>query len=133
MYALLADLVLSLHVSIVLFVVFGLCAILLGKALNWRWVRNPIMRIIHLACIAVVMLQAWVGVVCPLTTLEMWLRDQAGQQTYQGSFITHWLSVILYYDLPAWVFTLAYTLFALLVLLSWFWVKPRSFAHRNSV
>lgn len=131
MYGLLADIVLFLHVFIVVFVVFGLFAILLGRLLDWGWVRNPIMRVLHLVCIGVVVVQAWAGVVCPLTTLEMWLRKLAGQETYDGSFITHWLSAILYYDLPAWVFTVAYTLFALLVLFSWYWVKPRPFSREG--
>ena len=131
MYAFLADLVLSIHVLVVVFVVVGLIAILIGKKMAWQWVRNPFVRVMHLACIVVIVLQAWAGVVCPLTTLEMWLRELAGQDTYQGSFITHWLSAILYYDLPPWVFTLAYTLFALLVLFSWFWVRPRSFVKRR--
>ena len=131
MYAVLADLVLSLHVLIVIFVVFGLCAILLGRPFGWSWVRNPILRVIHLVSIGIVMMQAWAGVVCPLTTLEMCLRQLAGQTTYKGSFITHWLSALIYYDLPAWVFTLAYTLFAMLVLFSWYWVRPRSFTSKH--
>jgi hypothetical protein len=32
---------------------------------------------------------------------------------------------LLYYDAPWWVFTLAYTAFALLVLLAWWYFPPR--------
>lgn len=123
----LADLVLLSHVMVVAFVVLSLPLILTGKLLGWAWVRNPWYRLAHLLCIAVVATQAWAGVVCPLTTLEMWLRAKGGEAVYAGSFIAHWLDQILYYDLPAWVFTLAYSSFGLLVLLSWFWVKPRAF------
>lgn len=125
-FLLFANSVLLLHILIVGFVIFGLLLFLLGGILGWGWVRNPWLRFAHLACIAVVTLQAWAGVVCPLTTLEMWLRKQAGQVTYSGSFIAHWLDKLLYYDLPNWVFTLTYTSFACLVLASWFWIRPRA-------
>ena len=119
-----ADAVLLLHVLFVLFVVAGLLLILTGKLLAWSWVRNWWFRVVHLAAIVVVVLQAWFGVVCPLTTLEMALRRRAGDATYEGTFISHWLQSILYYRAPAWVFAVCYTVFALLVVLSWTWVRP---------
>jgi glucan phosphoethanolaminetransferase (alkaline phosphatase superfamily) len=119
-----ADAVLLLHVLFVVFVIVGLLLILLGKVLAWSWVRNWWFRITHLAAIVVVVLQAWLGVICPLTTLEMALRREAGDATYAGTFISHWLESILYYQAPAWVFAVCYTAFAALVVLSWFWVRP---------
>lgn len=127
LFTLLADLTLLTHVLVVAFVVFSLVFILVGRVMNWDWVRNPWFRLTHLICIVVVASQAWAGVVCPLTTLEMWLRAKGGGVVYAGSFIAYWLDQVLYYDLPAWVFTTAYTSFGLLVLLSWFIVRPRSF------
>ncbi len=124
-YLLLADAVLFSHILVVIFVVFGLLLIFAGFAAGWQWVRNPWFRIAHLVCITVVVAQAWAGVVCPLTTLEMWLRAQGGGEVYNGSFITHWMQTLLYYDAPAWVFTAAYTGFGALVLASWFFVRPR--------
>lgn len=126
-YTLLADLVLFSHVLVVLFVVFGLIFILVGWASGWQWIRNPWFRSAHLLCIAVVATQAWAGMICPLTTLEMWLRAKGGGGVYAGSFIAYWLDQFLYYDLPSWVFTFGYSLFGLLVFTSWFWVRPRSF------
>ncbi len=125
LYLLLADAVLFSHILVVIFVVIGLVLIFVGFAAGWQWVRNPWFRIAHLVCIAVVVAQAWAGVVCPLTTLEMWLRKQGGGEVYSGSFITHWMQALLYYDAPAWVFTAAYTGFGALVLASWFLVRPR--------
>ena len=125
-YLLAADLLLFTHVLFVAFVVFGLVLILFGKLLNWSWVRNWWFRIAHLVAIIVVVLQAWLGAICPLTTLEMYLRRQAGDTVYAGTFISHWLESILYYQAPMWVFTLCYTVFGLLVVLSWFWVRPRA-------
>lgn len=112
---------------IVAFVVLGLLVILLGGALGWQWVRNRWFRLAHLVCIGIVMAQAWAGLVCPLTTLEMWLRQQAGAVVYTGSFITHWMGELLYYNFPTWFFTLIYTAFAALVVASWFWVRPHRF------
>lgn len=119
-----ADAVLLLHALFVAFVIVGLILIFAGRALDWSWVRNWWFRIAHLAAIGVVVAQAWFGVVCPLTTLEMVLRRQAGDATYAGTFISHWLESILYYRAPAWVFAVCYTAFAALVVLSWFWVRP---------
>ncbi|WP_237057482.1 DUF2784 domain-containing protein [Microbulbifer sediminum] len=130
LYRIAADLVLFLHVLFVAFVVSGLLLILAGKLRGWSWVRNPRFRLAHLLAIAVVVLQAWLGEICPLTTWEMALRERAGEATYSGSFIAHWLESILYYRAPAWVFALCYTLFGMLVLLSWFWVRPRPFRRR---
>ena len=125
-YRLAADLTLLLHSAFVAFVVVGLLLILLGKPLGWSWVRNGWFRLAHLAAIGVVVAQAWFGVICPLTTLEMWLRRQAGDATYPGAFVAHWLEKILYYEAPAWVFAIVYTAFGALVVASWFWVRPRS-------
>ena len=119
-----ADLILFVHVLFVAFVVFGLVLILIGKPLRWDWVRNRRFRIAHLIAIGIVVLQSWFGMICPLTTWEMALRERAGDATYAGSFIAHWLDAILYYQAPPWVFAVAYTAFGALVVLSWFWVPP---------
>jgi hypothetical protein len=124
-YLLAADAVLLLHVLFVAFVVVGFLLILAGRLLSWGWVRNWWFRVIHLGAFGIVVLQAWLGVICPLTRLEMYLRDKAGDTTYAGSFVSHWLEAILYYRAPAWVFAVAYTLFAIVVVMSWVWVRPR--------
>jgi Protein of Unknown function (DUF2784) len=125
-YQLLADMVLSLHVAIVVFVVGGLVIIIVGNWRGWRWVNAPWFRLAHLAAIAVVVAQAWLGAVCPLTSVEMWLRARARATTYSGSFIEHWLTRILYYEAPSWVFTLVYTLFGLAVIAAWWRFPPQS-------
>lgn len=129
-YILAADGVLFLHASFVAFVVFGLVLILLGRPAGWRWVRNPCFRVAHLVAILVVTTQAWLGVVCPLTTIEMALRARGGDATYGGAFIAHWVESVLYYRAPNWVFAVAYTLFGLAVVASWFWVRPRPFRNK---
>lgn len=119
-----ADAVLVLHFLFVVYVVLGLLLILTGGLLRWSWVRNWWFRISHLAAIGIVVLQAWLGMICPLTTLEMWLRREAGDASYSGAFIAHWLDAILYYQAPAWVFALCYTVFGAVVVMSWIWIRP---------
>lgn len=125
-YQLLADAVLTLHVATVIFVVGGLVFIIVGNLRAWQWVNALWFRLAHLAAIAVVVAEAWVGAVCPLTSLEMWLRAKTRTTTYAGSFIEHWLQRLLYYDAPTWVFTLAYSLFGLVVIAAWWYLPPRS-------
>ena len=132
-YLLAADLLLFSHVLFVAFVVFGLVLILIGKVLAWDWVRNTWFRFGHLAAIGIVVLQSWVGVICPLTTWEMALREQAGDVVYSGSFISHWLESILYFQAPAWVFSVCYTVFAAVVVASWLWVRPRRFTKSQAL
>ncbi|MCY7304891.1 MAG: DUF2784 domain-containing protein [Rhodoferax sp.] len=130
-YRLLADAVLLLHLGVVVFVVAGLLLVLAGNWCGWNWVNRLWFRLLHLAAIAVVAAQAWFGVICPLTTLEMWLRHKGDSLTYQGGFVEHWMQRLLYYEAPTWVFTLAYTLFGLLVLLVWFYFPPTRAAKKG--
>ena len=126
-FLLVADFILLLHVLFVIFVVAGLFLIFAGKVFAWHWVRNPWFRIAHLAAIFIVVLQSWLGMICPLTTWEMGLRLRAGDTVYAGSFISHWLQTLLYYHAPAWVFVVCYTVFGIIVFASWFWVRPHRF------
>jgi polyferredoxin len=123
-YQILADAVLAVHVAIVVFVVGGLVLILVGNRLGRHWVNRRGFRYLHLLAIGVVVLQAWLGVLCPLTTLEMWLRAEAGEAGYTGSFVQHWLKRLLYYEAPPWVFIVAYSLFGLAVLFAWWKFPP---------
>ena len=128
----LADAVLALHAAFVAFVVLGLLAILVGGALGWRWVRDPRFRVAHLAAIALVVAESWAGVTCPLTSLEDSLRESAGEATYSGAFVAHWLGRLLYWQAPPWAFTLAYTLFGSAVAAGWWLVPPHRRPRRGS-
>lgn len=103
-WSLLADLVLAVHASWVLFVVFGPL---------WCW-RRPRWRAVHLLMMALTLLfmAFWGG--CPLTDLENRLlssADPAGP--YAGGFIAHYLALIVYWDIPAKAIGLAATLWFL--------------------
>lgn len=131
-YLLAADLLLFAHTLFVAFVIFGLLFVFAGKLFAWAWVRNPSFRLAHLVAIGVVVIQSWLGVICPLTTWEMALREKAGDSVYAGTFVSHWMETILYYSAPSWVFVLCYTFFGLLVLASWFWVRPDPLTTRKN-
>jgi hypothetical protein len=120
-----ADVLLVAHASIVCFVIGGLVAILLGWWREWAWVRNIWFRLIHLATIAVVVTQAWLGRLCPLTIWEQQLRRAAGQAVFEKSFIEHWIGELLYWNLPWWVFVAAYTAFGTIVVWTWLKLPPR--------
>lgn len=123
-YQLLANCVLAAHLGLVVFIVGGVALILLGGRYNWPWVRNFWFRVGHLAAISYVVAESWVGIMCPLTTLEQWLRTRAGEAGYADDFIAHWLGSVLFYTAPPWVFTAAYSAFAVLIALSWIAVRP---------
>ena len=120
----LANAVLIAHVGIVVFIIGALVLTLAGAACKWRWVSNFWFRTLHLAGIGYIVLEAWLGIICPLTTLELWLRERAGQVVYEGDFIAHWLRQLMFYEAPPWVFIAAYSAFGLLVALSWVLVPP---------
>jgi len=118
-YSLLADVILVIHFAFVVFVVLGFVLILAGLLAKWSWIHHRAFRIAHLAAIAVVVLQAWLGQICPLTIWENALRQRAGQSAYDESFIQHWLHELLFYEAEPWVFTTLYTAFGALVVLTY--------------
>ena len=131
-FLLAADTILLLHVLFVAFVVIGLVLIFVGKARVWSWIRNPWFRLTHLVAIGVVVVQSWLNVICPLTTIEMALRSRASDAVYSGSFVSHWLENFLYYQAPPWVFVVCYMTFGAIVGASWFGIRPRGFTRFTS-
>lgn len=122
--AVLADAILVAHVGVVLFVVGVALLVPLGAVRGWRWVRHRGLRLLHLAAIAFIATQAWLGELCPLTVWEQDLRRLAGEATHGESFIGHWLGRLLYVEAPWWAFVAAYTLFAAYVAALWRLVPP---------
>jgi Protein of Unknown function (DUF2784) len=125
--AMLADAVLLTHFAVVLFITAGLPLIYLGAARGWTWVRAWRWRVLHLAAILFVATESILGFACPLTVWEDALR---GHRPGVG-FLERWIERIMFYDLPAWVFLLAYTGFAVLVALTWVMVPPARTWHQN--
>jgi hypothetical protein len=121
----LADFVVVFHAIYFSFVVFGLVLILLGIALRWGWVRNFWFRVVHLALIGIVVLEALIGMTCPLTDWEKRLRAMAGEESYTGDFIGHWAHRLIFYDFEPWVFTVLQIAFGLAVLAAFVLAPPR--------
>lgn len=130
-HAVLADAILLLHFAFVLFVVGGLMAIWAGYFAGWKFVRNPWFRVGHLAAMAIVVAEAVCGIVCPLTTWEANLRAKAGEETYAGSFVQHWVHRVMFFEITERTFTVIYVVFFVLILLSLVVVRPRSFRARS--
>jgi hypothetical protein len=85
-YDLLADVVLVIHFTFVVFVV-------LGGLLVLRWPKAAYLHIPAAIWGAAIEFAGWI---CPLTPLENWLRRQAGGVEYSGGFIEHYVLPILY-------------------------------------
>ena len=85
-YRILADLVLVAHGLFVAFVMFGgLLALCKPRIAYW-----------HLPALAWGAMVIGMGWICPLTPLEVSLRQQAGQQGYAGGFIEHYVLGLIY-------------------------------------
>lgn len=128
---LVADAILLVHALFVAFVIGGQAAVLIGWVRGWDWVRNGWFRFVHLGVIAFVVVQTWLGRLCPLTVWEGWLRDAAGQGAYGQSFVQYWVGNLLFVDLPWWIFQVVYTAFGALVVVSWVHFPPRRRAART--
>jgi hypothetical protein len=126
-----ADLIVFFHLLYVLFTVGGEVLVLFGGAIGWHWVRNRIFRLIHLIASFFVAVEALVGVMCPLTTIEYILRRRAGQTIdNEISFVGRLIRSIIFYDFPPVFFTILYVSFAALVIASYFIIKPKKKADK---
>ena len=104
-----------------LFVVGGLVLIWIGYQLGWRWVGMRWLRIVHFCAIALVAVEALIGVACPLTVLEDALRPGGGGE---AGFIGRWVHAVIFWDLPLWVFTALYVAFSTAVALTYRLLPP---------
>jgi Protein of Unknown function (DUF2784) len=84
--AFLADAVLVLHGLFIIWVVLGGLAVIARPWLAW----------LHLPAAAWGVWISWSGRVCPLTPLEQSLRRAAGQAGYEGGFVEHYLTAVIY-------------------------------------
>jgi len=85
-YLLSADIVLLLHASFVLFVVFGGLAVLRWRRVAWFHLPAALWGVI-------IELGGWI---CPLTYLENHLRRMGGGAGYSVTFIERYLMPLLY-------------------------------------
>ena len=83
-----ADAVLVLHLAFVLFALLGGLLVLLAPGFAW----------LHLPAVAWGAFIEFTGGICPLTPLEVALRQAAGDAGYAGDFLEHYIVAILYPD-----------------------------------
>ena len=81
-----ADAILVSHLAFVLFVVFGALLLLRWPRLAW----------LHIPAVVWAAYIEFSGTICPLTPLEVALRQRAGQAGYGGGFIDHYVVSLLY-------------------------------------
>ena len=86
LYGLLADLIVVLHLTFVLFVLFG------GLLAWWK----PRIVWLHLPAAVWGAAVEFGGWVCPLTPLEQWLQLKAGASGYDSDFIGRYVLPVLY-------------------------------------
>ena len=86
LYGILANIVVWIHLGFVIFSVLGALLVVWRRWIFW----------LHLPA---VFWAVWIelsGGICPLTPLENWLQNRAGQGRYQGDFVAHYLMPVLY-------------------------------------
>jgi hypothetical protein len=86
LYRLSADLVLIVHLAFVLFVALGGLLVLRRSRLMW----------LHLPAAVWGTLSEFLGVFCPMTPLETTLRELGGGTGYEGDFIGHYITAVIY-------------------------------------
>ncbi len=84
--AVIADLILLLHLMFVFFVVFGGLLVLYRRWIAW----------IHIPMVLWASTVNAVGWICPLTPLENHFRAVAGEAGYSGGFVEHYLAPLVY-------------------------------------
>ncbi len=124
-YRLAADCVVLVHFAYAMTIVLGQLLIIIGIPLKWRWIRNLKFRVVHLTMILVVVVESWLGVTCPLTTLEKSFRQQAGESSYEGDFIANMLHELLFFEATPTTFTWIYSIFGAAVVASLFIAPPQ--------
>ena len=82
----LADLTLVVHLAFILFVVFG----------GFIALRRPRVAWVHIPVALYGATIEFLGFICPLTPLEIWLRQRGGESGYAGGFIEHYITAAIY-------------------------------------
>jgi hypothetical protein len=127
----LADAVFWLHVMVVLFNVFGLVVVPIGAWRGWEFVRVFWFRALHLAMLAVVAIQAVYGRACFLTVWQSDLLQQAGQAESNAPLIQRWVTRLILWPVPLWVFVVLYLAILAYALALWWLIPPRRERHRT--
>ncbi len=85
-YRLYADLILIIHLAFIIFVMLG----------GFLVLRRPRLMWLHLPAVVWGALSEFLGVLCPLTPMETTLRELGGGTGYEGDFIEHYITAVIY-------------------------------------
>src|SRR5438132_6036966 len=121
---LLAEIILVIHMAVVIFNVGAMVVIPVGGALGWRFVRILWWRVLHLALMAVVAIQALLGRACFLTLWQDNLQAAAGGAVAHRSMFPQWITTVLYWPLELWVFAILYAVALAYCVALWFLIPP---------
>jgi hypothetical protein len=80
-------------------------------------------RAVHMAAIAAVCVEL-TETTCPLTTLESWLRQRAGQTSYAGAFLGPWAHTLIFLQSSSAGFVVCYLACGALVITLLLFVPP---------
>jgi hypothetical protein len=117
-----AEAILAAHVAIILFNLFGLIVVPIGALCHWRFVRIAWWRVLHIALLTAVAVQAMAGRACILT---VWQAEMSSTAAEPGPLIMSWVDRLIYWRLPIWVFEALYVaVFGYALALFWL-VPPR--------
>lgn len=112
LYRFLADIVVLIHFLWILFLIFG--------AIWGRRIRA--VKSIHLSGLAFAFIIEVFNFYCPLTYIEVWARSRHDPAlTYSGSFIVHYLEMMIYIEIPRYI-AASLTIF-ICGLNSWFYIR----------
>ena len=117
----LADIILILHFLVVIFITVGFLLIPIGYYYYWSWIRNFKLRLFHFGLMFIVTFETLVGITCPLTSIENYLRGINNNK----SFISFWIEKIIYWDFPTSFFIFLYFVFLGWTLLMWKIYPPK--------
>ena len=110
-----ADIILMFHFAIIFFITFGFFLIPIGYSFGWVWIKNSKLRICHCGMMIFVTFETILGITCPLTLIENSLRG-INDST---SFISYWISQIIYWNFPTQFFIILYCICLVLTFLMW--------------
>jgi hypothetical protein len=113
----LADLLVLIHLSFILFVVLG----------GWFVLRWPWVAFIHLPAAVWGAVIEFGNRICPLTPMEQKLRLAAGEGGYSGGFVEYYIIPLIYPDGLTREFQLGAGLFVIMVniLIYGWWLSRR--------
>ena len=98
-YRLLADFLVLIHFSYVLFIIGGYIWTIYSIIVkNKKFISGKFLRTFHLCGILYVALLIIIKKPCPITIWEIELRIISGIPSYTGSFIIHYIEKLLYPD-----------------------------------